>query len=236
MKNNIYRIWRKKMKKDMRYFDLLQACTEPGCPVCRLSLKATRHYMDNLMYEHVNDPGVRKNLREARGFCNEHAWWLSEDYIDALGIAIIHQDVIGNVLKIINVPLPGRKANQKAQNLLERLHPSIECPACTFHHTMEDIVIHTLLEYISDKEMSKALSNSAGLCLPHFSRALELVQENNTLKRLVNLERNILSKLHDELGEFIRKNDYQFIDESLGKESDSWLRALGIVSGERSIK
>ncbi len=224
------------MEKDMRYFELLQACTKPGCPICRLSLKATRRYINNLMYEHVNDPKVRENLRKSQGFCNEHAWWLSKDYVDSLGIAIIHHDIIGNVLKNIDTLPLGRNVNQKAQRLIKHLQPSAECPVCTLRHTMEDIAIHTLLKYINEEEMTKAISNSAGLCLPHFLRALELVQDEDTLKRLVSLERSTLTRLHDELGEFIRKNDYRFIDEGFGKEADSWLRAIGIVSGERDAR
>jgi len=37
--------------------------------------------------------------------------------------------------------------------------------------------------------------------------------------------------LHAELAELIRKNDYRFMKEGLGKEGDSWLRALAMVIG-----
>jgi hypothetical protein len=42
-----------------------------------------------------------------------------------------------------------------------------------------------------------------------------------------------MHSLAGELGEFIRKNDYRFSAENVGKEKDSWLRAIELVSGAR---
>jgi len=50
------------MQKDTRYFNLLEACSEPGCPECRGSLKMARHYVDSKKYEYVNDPDVRDDI------------------------------------------------------------------------------------------------------------------------------------------------------------------------------
>jgi hypothetical protein len=224
------------MQKDMQYFDLLEACAEPGCPVCRLSLKLVRHYIDTILYEYVNDPGVRDEIRRSRGYCNAHAWWMVEVHGAGLGIAIIQGDIVQTVIELTETLSNGRNARQSAQELLQRLQPKAECPVCAHRRAMEDITLNMLLQHISDEKLATALAGSAGLCLPHFSRALELVENAETLKQLIALQRLTLTELRDELAEFIRKNDYRFRDEGFGKEGDSWRRAIGIVSGERGVR
>lgn len=224
------------MRKDMMYFDLSDACAEPGCPVCRISLKSVRSYLNSIMSGYVNNSTIRAKLRKAHGFCNKHAWWLHDGYGSVLGIAIIQHDIVKNVLDTINIPFRGRSTRKRARNLLKHLRPSAECPACVHRREMEDIAIHTLLKYISDKDLTVALANSSGICLPHFLRALELVQNADTLKQLVDLEQRALAKLRDELAEFIRKNDYRFMGEGFGKEGNSWLRAISIISGEPDVR
>jgi len=66
---------------------------------------------------------------------------------------------------------------------------------------------------------------TSGLCLPHFSRALELVEDPDRLQRLLRFQRQALRGLCDELSVLIRKHDYRFKDEGLNGEGDSWLRA-----------
>jgi len=224
------------MQRDMQVFDLLEACAQSGCPVCRLSLKAARRYLDSILYEFANDPGVRDGIRQARGYCNEHAWWMAPDTVHQLGIGIIQQDMVETVLNMIETIPNGRAPRHSAQELLKRLRPTAECPVCAHVRTMEDIALSALLEYMDDPDLAAALENSSGLCLAHFSRALELVREADALKRLVGLQRRTLTALRDELAEFIRKNDYHFRDEGLGKEGDSGRRAIGIVSGKRGVR
>ena len=224
------------MQRDMQVFDLLEACAQSGCPVCRLSLKAARRYLDSILYEFANDPGVRDGIRQARGYCNEHAWWMAPDTVHQLGIGIIQQDMVETVLNMIETIPNGRATRHSAQGLLKRLRPTAKCPVCAHVRTMEDIALSALLEYMDDPDLAAALENSSGLCLAHFSRALELVREADALKRLVGLQRRTLTALRDELAEFIRKNDYHFRDEGLGKEGDSGRRAIGIVSGKRGVR
>jgi len=224
------------MQKDTRYFDLIEAFSEPGCPVCRVSLELARHYVDSILYEYVNDPGVRDEIRKSHGYCNEHAWWMLDVGGAGLGIAIFQRDIVQTVLDLTETLPNGRNAPQSAQELLKRLQPTAECPVCAHRRTMDDITLDTLLQHIGDEKLARALVGSAGLCLPHFSRALELVDNAEALKQLVALQQSTLTRLRDDLAEFIRKNDYRFRDEGFGKEGDSWRRAIGIVSGERGVR
>lgn len=223
-------------KKDRLYSDLLEACDKPGCPLCRVSLAFVRSYLESTMYERVNDGGVRAALRDARGYCNTHAWMLTEGHGVVLGSAIIQRDVLNAVLEATDAPSLGRGARQYAQEILRRLRPTAECPACAHRRMMEDIAIQTLLKYLDDPQLAAALDGTDGLCLAHFSRALELVENSDQLQRLLRFQRRALEGLRDELSELIRKHDYRFADEGFGEEGDSWLRATGIVSAERGVR
>jgi hypothetical protein len=76
------------MGRTMSFYDLRDALTQPGCPVCRLKADAVRRHLDGMLWESVNDSGVRHDIREARGFCQQHAWQLVEGG-SSLGAAII---------------------------------------------------------------------------------------------------------------------------------------------------
>ena len=60
--------------KHTTYFNLLDALKEDGCPICAIIKKAIHKSMDDFLYEQVNDPAIRKQIKESFGFCNRHAW------------------------------------------------------------------------------------------------------------------------------------------------------------------
>ena len=80
------------------FYDLRDALTQPGCVVCRLKADSVDRFLDSLLWESVNDPDKRQDIRQARGFCREHAWRLSRAGA-SLGVAIIMRDVLQNVLR-----------------------------------------------------------------------------------------------------------------------------------------
>ena len=53
------------MNKHTLYYNLRDAFAEEGCPICRLCSQAVDRYLDHLLYESVNDPGVRRNIRRS---------------------------------------------------------------------------------------------------------------------------------------------------------------------------
>jgi hypothetical protein len=52
------------MSRTMSYYDLRDALAQPGCPVCRLKADAVKHHLDGLLWESVNDVGVRHACRD----------------------------------------------------------------------------------------------------------------------------------------------------------------------------
>jgi hypothetical protein len=235
------------MAKDPLYYNLIDACQQEGCPVCRVVLGWVDRYINAIFYENVNDIPTRAHLRKSLGFCSKHAWRLLDgEGGNALGIAIIYQDVLVNVLRALpesdSSELTGlrkmlgstaRQSTEKIKRVLKALLPQKECPACLQQEQANRLTGLILLEYLQDEKMLAALTSSQGLCLPHLHHSLQLVRDNESALILLKVNREKLSSLHGELGEFIRKNDYRFKEESFGQEAKSWRKAISKTMGER---
>jgi hypothetical protein len=226
-------------------YNLIEACREPGCPVCCLEQRYVERYLDTQFYENVNNPDLRDILRLSMGFCREHAWLAANQGLgDALGFAIIYQDVIGAALERLDkgVPPPTRRWAGLLKRIPEQvgamvykavfaLTPQKRCPACQKRDEMLSIIISSLVESLGQQEMADALQASDGLCLPHLRLALKAVRDVPSCEKLITVHREKLVALCADLAELIRKNDYRFMKEGFGKEGDSWLRAVGMMVG-----
>lgn len=200
--------------------------------MCRLEQQSVERYLDNNFYENVNSPRWREDLRRSLGFCHEHAWLGVEKRLgDALGYSILYRDLIHSILNQWDENKSPRRS------LLERvrgaLTPRKPCPVCEKRNETREMYLSVLGEQMMTAEMVAALEESDGLCLPHLQRALEQVREEAGVQSLLRVHRQKLEGLGAELSEFIRKNDYQAIEEGFGNEGDAWLRAIGMLVGKR---
>ena len=237
---------------DLRETLLLRKEHEPPvCPICKLVERAVLSYLDSLLYELVLDPETRHVVRASRGFCNAHAWMLPELH-SALGAAILHEDIVNTSLRAMDrsgyhegprfclnrlqEKVDVHRASAATASLVSELGAQEACPACRQQATMEDLYLSVLLEHLVEDDLAEKLRTTDGLCLPHFRRGLELVRDEATYRRLLEIEQAYLRGLQAELKEFIRKNDYRFQHEGFGVEGDSWLRAIARVVARRGLK
>ena len=234
------------------YFDVLDACAQPGCPICRIAQHVVHRYLDAILYEFVTDPGTRSNLKQSLGYCNGHAWMLPDlpgGY--ALGIALIYQDLLQDIGARLNDAHYDRAPAVSIRRLREALNPlepvqatrtsvaalqaGARCPACEHRDTMVEIALQSMLEALArgDARMQTSLEASSGLCLAHLRRAMELSRDQDAFLRLIEISRKTLHALEQELQEFIRKCDYRYRDDKHGSEMDSWRRAVAWIAGQQ---
>lgn len=221
-------------------FNLLEACREPGCPLCRLENKSVERYLDNQFYESVNSPKWREALRASLGFCHEHAWLgVNKRLGDALGYSIIYHDLINSLLKQLNDGAPPQASPRRAslrEHISKIIHiftPHKPCPVCVKRDETRRTLIHTLVNEIKTLQMVEALRASNGFCLAHLRLTLEHIHEPADYQQIIDIQRDKLEGLRAELSEFIRKNDYQAAHEGFGTEGDAWLRAVSMIVGRR---
>lgn len=228
--------------------DLLAALAQPGCPFCRLLDATADRLIDAILFESVNDVGVREELNAARGLCRRHAPLMVRTG-SALGAATMIQGVLKVLLREleasgIEAESPSRwrglmraggvaVADPAAERLAASLAPRAVCPVCAHEATFTGHYIDTLLKHATPgSTLSAAYAASDGLCLPHFRAVARRGLSGPALTTLVAAQREIWQRLNRELEEFLRKNDYRFQGEKFGAERDSWLRAISAVSGQ----
>jgi hypothetical protein len=237
------------MGRTTSFFNLQDALAQPDCAVCRLKAEAADQYLDSLIWESVNDPGIRRRIRKARGFCYEHAWRL-EPHRESVGVTIIMHDVLNSMLKVTEdaqfqkLPVlslrrtkkaldPKRPAAETAKVVAE-LSPQTPCPVCVEAEEMEGIYLDTLIENLVDEEdLLAAFQSSDGLCLPHFRRSLTRLHDEAVFEALMAAQRAIWERLVGHLSEIIRKADYRFKDEARGEEVGASVRAIAAIAGAR---
>ena len=202
--------------KHIVYYELRTALKTGSCAICDLVVRASERRLRFLFHECINDPGVRSELRASLGFCPRHASVIVH-LGNALGIAILYHDMVNQArirLSYTNTRAPLRAV----------------CPECASEMEDERRYTRALASDLRDAEMQGAYAAGAGLCVGH----LEEVVAQSGSEVLVFLraqEEAKLGRLEWELGEFIRKTDYNYSHEPMEDERNSWLRALAKVAG-----
>ncbi len=239
------------MTRTMTFHDLRDAMKQPGCPVCRLAHRAADRFIETLLWEMVNDPETRRDLRRAQGLCPDHAWRLVRGG-PSLGATIIMHDVLRNTLRAVEAQNAARRRASLAGRMLEhlrvgdgsaddrdeflrRIEPQGQCPACEQVEITQHIATATLLENLSHGEsMVTEFQASDGLCLPHLRMAVKASRSSDALDNLLGAQRAIWTRLVEQLGECIRKCDYRFSDEPRGEETGACVRAITALVGARA--
>jgi hypothetical protein len=228
--------------KHLGYYNLIEALNEEGCPVCNLLEQSVRRYMSSLLYESVNDPLVRKRLREASGFCNTHAWQLKR-LGDGLGQSIIYEDLVSsvsawmkNMKKSIAYTRGFRNGLKRGRSQVALMTRKISCPVCSRKSRTEERVILVFIKSFRELEFSRLFQDSSGLCLPHLFSALNKGEKDEAFVRdLLEIEIGKMESLTVEMREYQRKHDYRYIREGFGAEGDSWVRAIEKLVGREGI-
>ena len=159
---------------------LLEACGQPGCPVCRCVADDSRRHLDGLLYEQVTDPETRRRIRGSWGFCNWHTWMLLEIQGARSGAAIIYEDLLGRLVERVrrDAEAPGRPrswlptSGRRVKPGRGRLRQT--CPVCEEAAAAERRYLEGMLAGGDDAELQLAYARSDGLCGPHALRALAL--------------------------------------------------------------
>jgi hypothetical protein len=226
--------------KSFAFYDLNDAFGQSGCAVCRLLKRDVARLLDSILYEYATDRGMQARFRASRGLCGKHGWELSRNN-NALGIAILYEQSLHELLTILDKPAPVDKARRGIGRLFtastghvlaDSLEPARQCLACETQTVNEANYIRALAEDLGDDAMLSAFKSSDGLCVEHFRQALRATTDPARAAHLTNVQRDIWTRLRADLLEFMRKSDYNHADEAMGPEADSWLRAIARLSGE----
>ena len=215
--------------RDATAFEVREALGEPGCAVCRLSLRSVSRMINSMAYEQVNDLDLRQQLRRAGGFCNPHAFqWLREAR-SVLGTALIYRDVLKAALDAIEASGPANgQRSRLLRGLLGDRQSDARCPACQAQNEAEVRYLDALLAVLAAD--AAALSDSEGLCRRHTQVAARSGREGSVL--IIRRTREVVAQMLSDLDEVIRKEDYRFRHEPRSEaERSAPARAIAWAAG-----
>lgn len=233
------------METTFGFYDLIETFAKPGCAVCNLLQTETSRLLDSILYEYTTDSGIQADFRDSRGLCDEHGHQLAQ-MGNALGIAVLYEHPLNEVLRILRRSAPGGSSQQRLMNrlfpqnpnvaIIDALTPTKPCIACKMQSGNEARYVKILSDFVDDERMTGAFRASDGLCLPHFTQVLQNTYDASRSRLLIAVQSEIWTRLRDELREFMRKNDYQHADEAItATEGTSWRRAVARLAGERGV-
>jgi hypothetical protein len=190
--------------RDAAVFEIREALTEPGCAICRLTLRSVARLMKSIAYEQVNDVDLRRTLREASGFCNVHAHqWLAGAQ-SVLGTALIYRDVVQTALRQLEAPALPRRG--RLRKLLAGSSATARCPACEAQADAEAHFISALL--VLGEAEPELLAQADAVCRRHLVATL---RTGGVAAELVaRRARDVMQRVIADLDEVIRKEDYRF--------------------------
>jgi hypothetical protein len=208
-------------------FELKLACQKPGCPICALIQRAGTRYIEGIFTESLLDPIIRQNLVDSYGFCSEHAWQsIDLKLSDALGQAILYQDLVKDIMDMLQ-----ENGENPGAQLASTLTPVKTCPACSIEQVTLKRLIDSMTIALRNQDFVDVYNQSGGLCIPHLKQLLPKLEKKQQAV-ILSHQLDCMERLKIELAEFIRKSDYRFRDEIMGKEGDSYKRAADMICGK----
>lgn len=231
-----------------------QACSVKGCPFCTLAQQTTRRYLSTLLHEYTLAPDIHRRLAQARGLCNAHAWLLQyvahAEQKDGVGVAILYGSVLTRLQEDLQACLAehrpavrhreqpgGRSAFAAASR--RRLRAERTCLACEHQADSEQFALAQFLEHLDETngegELALRYRQSTGACLPHLLALLEQAPGDSTARWLVEVQRDKIARLADELETYVRKHEVHYKDQPMGPERDSWVRVIEQTAGKRAV-
>jgi len=211
------------------YGKLLADLAESGCPVCRGSVRAAARYLESLLWENVNDAGVREELRDNHGFCREHSLALLQVAAarsEALGVAIVYEDLLDHIEQ--EIAIEGANLRHRSLRFRSNTRTGRSCRACTVADDVAVNYLRIIATSEPDTDVGRYLEGAV-LCLSHFSRGLGIPGIDHARLGAVYLRGSV--SIRAELRRLIDHADYRRADEPLGNEKDAWVRAVHLVAG-----
>jgi hypothetical protein len=221
-------------KTNSTVFQLQAALAQPGCAVCTIIDAAGTRWVESLLYEYVNDVPIRDALSRNGGFCRHHAEICQRFPSGAFGTSVIYRSLLGDFVRRLDTDLS--RCGVPRQSLLRRIrrHPSspeFTCVACRTEHDIETDVIDALVHGFADPKLRSVFDDSGGLCRTHLERAQRVCQDPDLWQQLVQSQRKAVTRVLNEIDEFIGKHDYHRNLETITpEEGHARATAIGLLA------
>jgi hypothetical protein len=215
--------------KSFSYYNLLESFKQDGCPICILLQKTIDGYFESLLYENVNDPFVRKEIKNSFGYCKKHSIQIekvAERSFQDFGLSIIIEDLANTLMHRY------KDLNKSVEKQDRRKQPSKVCPVCVYENTFKEIYASDIARCIKDERFFNEFRSGPGLCFNHLIAVKKYITDPSDLKRLLEFQESVLEKTIHDLRNFIKKHDYRNKEPIAVTEAMARKKALRKIVGE----
>lgn len=197
-------------EKHLPYYEIIDAFQTQECPLCFLIKKRMTQYFNEIIEEGITDKFFRIQFNKDFGFCNKHAHRFL-NYANGRGVAIAHETLLAQA----------REALRKGKPLMPKKNA---CIACEKEGTRESQYIDTFKKYLLDEGFQERLSNSAPLCVPHYTLLTKKI-------RIPDYVREHQSRAYAEIHErILRAIDHTHTNAS-DEDMRAWKQLLPLLYG-----
>jgi hypothetical protein len=201
------------------------------CPICYLLDNFENRYYENLLYENVNDPSVRENIRRSLGFCPYHAFKLvsyvnRSPGVDGLGSSLIYIDMLSQYIERLSA---SRHAHTQLQEP-GRLWAS--CGLCSYIREFELIYVDVFSKCFEESVAIYSTSSSI-LCYKHLYMIMNNI-DSQSMGRLIDIQVVKLNAILKNAERFVDKHDYRFRGAIFEDEARAWQDAIEVLKGSMS--
>ncbi len=215
-----------------------------GCPVCRTVGPAMERWLAQFAGAPVAADAPQPGRPPAL-LCNAHAWRLLRvaGARDAANLLQPQALAIAGRLRLQArrvepatgwrrlLGLAGRAGKGEGDTRAAAVPELGHCPACDAQAASERWATLAVCEAMCQGPRSASGRPAPQLCLTHLRLGLSLPEASQQMETLAAAQTEVLQALHQELGEYIRKQDYRFRQEPLRTEASAPWRAVAQVAG-----
>lgn len=212
------------MNRDTTWHELYDRMSEKSCPICSLIVTRKNALMKFILYEGVNDRGVRAQLCDSDGICNVHAYQML-DLGDPLAHAIIYSDILNRFIDDTGV------LREPVASVHEK------CYFCQSLDHSESAYVKAFALNFADEEFRNKYIEHGIVCVPHNKAVLAKIKDPALQLVFKNASKAQYRDLIGNLSEIKRKSDYRNSKEAwTAAEKEAWKKVVAIVNGYQGKK
>lgn len=212
------------------FMELLEAFKKDGCPICRLNFSNIDSYFSSILYECVNDPGVRKDLRNSFGYCRNHSVQFIgfiEGSYNRFGASIIIADVTAEIIKELD-----RLSKLPLKELKKVTSTKHKCPACIYQESHEHIYYSEIFNNLENENFFNKFLKSGGLCLAHLHGLIKIIKDSHIRNKIIENQKLKLSILIKDMNAFVKKHSCQDNQKITSNEAEAFKKAIRKIIGD----
>ena len=200
------------------------------CEVCKAVMGKTMKFLARYQYDLSTRPRSQEQHAKDGGFCPLHTWHY-EQVASPRGVCTAYPALLNLMAeKLRDLATNGtQEPNDFSSPLLES-----RCPACQIRWATEDQAVASIISRASESPQPDKLPLST-LCLPHLQLVLRCTKSESVRKLLLYREAALMERIAEDMQRYTIKHDALRRDLASSEEHNSYLLALQLLVGHRSV-